>query len=652
MSVTEIFNKTQVRPRSVDNMNLRKVFYNQQQKSKNLLSEKEKEKFNGLSQVNNNLLKNSPFRTILLNNTQIDLFSATKRRMTKDLPKINIKEVNINKERKLIKNTKLGIIDANQSNNKKHNSKSRENIFNKKLNLKINNKLLNEKSPIIQNVSNYEIECIENHLNNEKDNKLFEEILNESKKCLNIEPNKNDINRTVTPKSKIFLGKRIDDKVTLSEKKFIIKEPKIKEKMKQLKNYENEINNKNKNIVKNNENNDNNQINIIKNKFTEPIVLCSVISFTIINNINLNTKSTESKNNKFSNLNLKNNSATSNKNLSDIIEQIDVGGSNSKFEALKDVSLSTSSNNKKSAWFQSISNNIEIDSYKNKPIKGKNINFYLGETIYEGTTSFAYKALNLDSGEIFCVKRYIDKNYLEIFKNEIEIYKLINNQSENIINFYGTDEFDDDQYFLYMEYVNGDNLKKIIETFGGTLNEKLIKTYTKQILQALNFLHNEKKIAHRDIKCSNILIDKKGILKLIDFGCSGILNKKNDEKKDEDEKNPFQGVKGTLPWCAPEVILNKKYGTKCDIWSLGCTLIEMGGIEPWNKTFDNYYQCLNIIGKSENIPEIPSQFSNELKNFIELCLQKDPEKRPDVKQLLNHFFILGTQLANYSEVIF
>ena len=176
----------------------------------------------------------------------------------------------------------------------------------------------------------------------------------------------------------------------------------------------------------------------------------------------------------------------------------------------------------------------------------------------------------------------------------------------------------------------------------------MIRIYLKQILKALLFLHNDKKIAHRDIKCSNILLDKYGTIKIIDFGSAGIVNKnKNNEKtNNKDPNKPFQGFKGSFPWCAPEVLSSKFYGTKCDIWSLGCAIIEMGGLEPWNNKINCFYQYIEVVGKSNEIPEIPKQFSYELKDFVLNCLEKDQDKRADADKLLNHIFITGTKLDN------
>ena len=370
---------------------------------------------------------------------------------------------------------------------------------------------------------------------------------------------------------------------------------------------------------------------------------------------------------KYSNYNVKQtvkSSANSNKNLSEISEHINMNLSTSKFEPMEYASSNNkangeSSSDKNCGLIQSLSNNIETDIYLYKTIICKNRNIFLGKKINESSRTIIYKGIDLNIGEVICVKRYIDKNNLEEYKNEIEIYELIQ-ENENIIKYYGNKN-DEDGCFLLLEYATENNLKSIIELCGGALNENIIRNYTKQILKALLFLHTNKKVAHRDIKCSNILLDKFGIIKLIDFGSAGVLNKPNKKEDNNDKSNndtskennksndpekPFHGFKGSWPWCAPEILANQFYGTKCDIWSLGCTIIEMGGIEPWNNTLEGYYQYIEVVGKSDKIPDIPKQFSYELKDFVLNCLEKDPDKRPDVNKLMNHFFITGTKLEN------
>ena len=125
----------------------------------------------------------------------------------------------------------------------------------------------------------------------------------------------------------------------------------------------------------------------------------------------------------------------------------------------------------------------------------------------------------------------------------------------------------------------------------------------------------------------------------------------DESKKNIDKNNDkqFQGFKGSWPWCSPEVLTNQFYGTICDIWSLGCVIIEMGGMEPWNNTLNGFYQYIDVVGKSDKIPEIPKQFSPELKDFVLNCLIKDPDKRADANKLLNHCFIMGKKLEKNTE---
>ena len=657
---------------------------------KKYLSEKENEQLKKLTKKSpvDNLL-NSPYR-----NEKKDYFPNDKKTTTKNLlseikptkrktrlEKIQLSANTLGNKKKAIK---LGTIDANKGTNKE---KIIINVNNNQRNkLEINcGGITNKQSTngvLIQD--NYkEKEKLTNVKKNDffknKNSKSIDKInitINQKKKTL--EENNKKVKKI--EEIKYYIKNNINKSINVNES--INKEKKEIKNNKENNNKKNnnyiEVNTKNSNdnktvkfnkeisiiniLKESNDSNDtqNNNNNSIKEErdntkdTTNNInIENSSIEVKFISNININNQNDiyfYDENNKFNNYEIVKNSANSNKNLSEIPEEINTNFSKSKLEPFQDVSNTNkkeSNSDKNCVLIQSISNNIETDKYLHKTINYKDISIYLGELIYEGSYCSIYKGLNLSSGEIICVKRYY-KNDLDEIKSEIDLFELMKEREPknnmNIIKYYGY-KYEDETYFLFLEYVSADNLKKIIKLYGGKLNEKLIKIYTKQILKALLFLHNELKVAHRDIKCSNILLDKNGIIKLIDFGCSGIIekqnkeNEKNKDKNNNDKYKPFKGFKGSLLWCAPEVIMDEYYGTKCDIWSLGCSIIEMGGLEPWNGTLNNLYQYKNIVGKSKELPEIPNQFSNELKDFLLHCLVKVPDKRADANFLLNHTFI-------------
>jgi serine/threonine protein kinase len=107
-----------------------------------------------------------------------------------------------------------------------------------------------------------------------------------------------------------------------------------------------------------------------------------------------------------------------------------------------------------------------------------------------------------------------------------------------------------------------------------------------------------------------------------------------------EESDLLDSLKGTLLWMAPEVICQESYGRKADIWSLGCTLIEIiNGEKPWkNMLIENYCHALLKIGKSNVTPDIPSDLSEKLKSFLKCCLERDKTKR-SVEELMNHPFL-------------
>lgn len=102
-----------------------------------------------------------------------------------------------------------------------------------------------------------------------------------------------------------------------------------------------------------------------------------------------------------------------------------------------------------------------------------------------------------------------------------------------------------------------------------------------------------------------------------------------------------QTMTGSIPWMSPEVMKGSGYGTKADVWSLGCLAIEMAsGQPPWSeKTFDNNIAMLMKIAMSDEIPAIPEHLSGAGRDFVAKCLTRDVELRPTAEELLTHPFV-------------
>ena len=158
----------------------------------------------------------------------------------------------------------------------------------------------------------------------------------------------------------------------------------------------------------------------------------------------------------------------------------------------------------------------------------------------------------------------------------------------------------------------------------GIHDEIAIATILKYCLEAIVCL-NDNNWFHRDIKCSNILLDKDGSCLLGDYGVSSIIK--------EGGNNTFVG---SLSWMAPEIALKREYSYKIDIWSLGITTIEMGnGKAPYKE-----YSPMEFLAEMESnrIPKLNEnekfKWSDDIKNFLKDCLIKNPQLRPDAKELL------------------
>jgi len=261
------------------------------------------------------------------------------------------------------------------------------------------------------------------------------------------------------------------------------------------------------------------------------------------------------------------------------------------------------------------------------------INWKKGNLIGTGAYGQVYLGLNTDNGEMIAVKEIPlhgkqEKQYLEI-RNEVDLMRKL--RHPHIVALYAVEQRPNFLNII-MEYVPGRSLDYFYETFG-PLDEQTIRLYTLQMCQALRFIHNEN-VVHRDIKAKNILVDARGNIKLGDFGSAKFLGDSMAEMK------ASEGLNYTALWCAPEVFQGK-YNFKIDIWSLGCVLIEISTAKPpWAEMkFSSPFAAMFHIGNSDDIPKIPEHLSDRGKNFIGLCVTRDPTKRCDAKRLLSHRFV-------------
>ncbi|EFO22683.1 STE/STE11/MEKK2 protein kinase [Loa loa] len=257
-------------------------------------------------------------------------------------------------------------------------------------------------------------------------------------------------------------------------------------------------------------------------------------------------------------------------------------------------------------------------------------NWKQGKCIGSGAFGKVYVCVDVDTGKEVALKRFNIcrgdkhlKNHIIQLGNEINLLSTI--QHGRIVQYLGAQQIDD-SICIFIEYMTGGSVKDCIATYG-PLSSAVAGKYTYQVLQGLEYLHRNE-IIHRDIKPANILRDSNGNVKIGDFGSAKRL-----QTICSQQASTFIG---TPNYMAPEVVLGRtKHGRKADIWSVGCTLVEMLTTKP---PWDDLEPMAIIFNIAHHNPsyELPLEADPALAYLVSTIFERNVEKRPSASQLLNN----------------
>lgn len=267
-------------------------------------------------------------------------------------------------------------------------------------------------------------------------------------------------------------------------------------------------------------------------------------------------------------------------------------------------------------------------------LHGREGSYALLDTIGKGAYGTVYKAIWRERARHVAIKRVsrtrLSSDEKKALQAEILLFK--NLHHPHIVNYIETvDQPDSPCLDIVMEYVEGgslfhmvDPIRRSLDTGRLVLEETVVAHFVREVVLGLQYLHQQG-IVHRDIKGANILVTKDHHCKLADFGVSST--------KPAEDPDTFD-VAGSPYWMAPEIINLTGSSTASDIWSLGCTVIELlTGLPPYHQ-----YADLTALFKivNDDCPPLPTNLSSDCEDFLRKCFHKDAHSRPTADELLNH----------------
>ncbi|KAI4996747.1 hypothetical protein ZWY2020_052089 [Hordeum vulgare] len=264
----------------------------------------------------------------------------------------------------------------------------------------------------------------------------------------------------------------------------------------------------------------------------------------------------------------------------------------------------------------------------------------LGEQVGEGSCGTVYHALWYGSDvavKVFSRQEYSEE-MIRTFRQEVSLMKKL--RHPNIILFMGA-VASQERLCIVTEFLPRGSLFRLLRKTTGKLDPRRRVHMAIDIARGMNYLHSSSPtIVHRDLKSSNLLVDKNWTVKVADFGLSRL--------KIETFLTTKTG-KGTPQWMAPEVLRNEPSNEKSDVYSYGVVLWELVTQKiPWDTL--NTMQVIGAVGFMDHRLEIPSDIDPQWASMIESCWDSDPQRRPSFQELLERLrelqkkYALGVQM--------
>lgn len=210
-----------------------------------------------------------------------------------------------------------------------------------------------------------------------------------------------------------------------------------------------------------------------------------------------------------------------------------------------------------------------------------------------------------------------------------EIYVMRDAKHENIVNFLDSYLLNrNTELWVVMEFMEGGSLTDVIDS-SMKMSEPNIACIAQQSLRGLQHLHAQN-IIHRDIKSDNVLLDLHGHVKITDFGFCAKLT---------EDRGKRATMVGTPYWMAPEVVKQKEYGHKIDVWSLGIMVIEMIELQPPYLEEEPLRALYLIVSQGTPTLKNPQKLTGALKDFLAVLLSVDVAARANSTEALAHPFL-------------